>query len=293
MYKERNLLLTGFCNYDIIHITWTNLVYKSADQRVLPQAFDILGNGIRKDKTNTNDKTEWTGIARHSRADVDAFAAVADRVAYEIAVQSFRVVALLQSIDVYEHQLYKSKVFFPNIDRHEDREKCQITSLLNQVNSTDPWLGQGQEDWTVSQDCCRHCQGCWHRLRQSHRQLGGKGDAQSRSCALPDLEANVDVQAMQAGLDKDSWRLHHHLGRAAIAVDKSWYDVLVPGLTATSELSIRRREVLHIIQKLAEAYWQALPINVLKYGMNFLADLPSVVEVMQTNMPPSQIEYCK
>ena len=111
----------------------------------------------------------------------------------------------------------------------------------------------------------------------------GRVTLQSRAYAVADLEAYIDVQAMQAAFDKDSCRLHHHLGRAAIAVDKSWYDVLVPGLTTTSELSIRRQEVLQAHKKLTEAYWQALPINVLKYGMKIVAGLPSVVGVMQTD----------
>ena len=91
------------------------------------------------------------------------------------------------------------------------------------------------------------------------------------------------MQAMQAGFEKDSWRLHHHLGRAAIDIDSSWYDVLVPGLTSTSELSLRKQEVLQAQKKLVEAFWQALPINNLKYGNRFVAGLPHVEEVMQTN----------
>ena len=36
------------------------------------------------------------------------------------------------------------------------------------------------------------------------------------------------------------------------------------------------------MQKVAEAYWQALPVNLLQHGMHLVASLPSVVEVMQT-----------
>lgn len=67
-------------------MTWTNLIYKEADQRVLPQAFDIWGIGINKDKTNLTGKIKWTGITRHVRADLDAFAALADLMAHEIAL---------------------------------------------------------------------------------------------------------------------------------------------------------------------------------------------------------------
>ncbi|DBB07145.1 TPA: hypothetical protein ACH3X1_011716 [Trebouxia sp. C0004] len=112
--------------------------------------------------------------------------------------------------------------------------------------------------------------------------MGWKGDTQSRSYALADLGAYLDVQAMLGGFDKDSWRQNHHLGRAAVVVDEAWCDALLPGLSVISELSPRRQEVLHTMQKLAEAYWQALPVNLLKYGMKVVAGLPSVMDVMQT-----------
>lgn len=48
------------------------------------------------------------------------------------------------------------------------------------------------------------------------------------------------------------------------------------------DLPFRRQEVLHCIQKVAEAYWQALPINILKYGQNFAIGLPGVLKVIQT-----------
>ena len=74
-------------------MTWTNLLYKEADQRVLPQAFDILGIGINKHKTNMTGKIEWTGITRHVRADFDPFFALANLMAHEIEVQNFRFIA--------------------------------------------------------------------------------------------------------------------------------------------------------------------------------------------------------
>ena len=94
-----------------------------------------------------------------------------------------------------------------------------------------------------------------------------------------------DVQAMLGGVDKDSWRQKHQLGRAAVAVDEAWYDALLPGLSAIAklpELSPKRQEVLHTMQELAEAYWQALPVNLLKHGENVVAGLPKVVKIMQT-----------
>lgn len=76
---------------------------------------------------------------------------------------------------------------------------------------------------------------------------------------------------------------NHHLGRAAVAVDKSWCEALLPGLVKLSNLPARKQEVQQSLQKLAEAYWQALPVNSLKYGKNFVSSLPGVQEVMQTH----------
>ena len=102
---SRGHCCAGFRNCGIIHMTWTNLLYEEADQRVLPQAFDILGIGINKHKTNMTGKIEWTGITRHVRADCDPFFALANLMAHEIEVQNLRFIDMLQSTDVYEQQL--------------------------------------------------------------------------------------------------------------------------------------------------------------------------------------------
>ena len=264
-------------------MTWTNLLYKEADQRVLPQAFDILGIGINKHKTNMTGKIEWTGITRHVRADCDPFFALANLMAHEIEVQNLRFIDMLQSTDVHEQQLWKCKVFFPNTDKDEAGQKRQISSLLDEVTQHIPGWDKDKRTGLFRKTAAGIASGAGADSDQVNRPMGWKGDTQSRSYAVAYLEAYADVQAMQAGFDKDSWRLHHHLGRAAVAVDESWHDVLIPGLTTISKLSGSRQEVLHSIQKLAEAYWQALPVNVLKYGMKLVAGLPSVVEVMQTD----------
>lgn len=116
-------------------MTWPNVLYKQADQRTLPQKFDILGIGISKHKTNSTGEVEWTGITRHARADLEAFAALADLLAHEIAIQTLKFIDMLQSdvADASCDQLWKSKVFFPNTDRTEHGQKGQITSLLSKV----------------------------------------------------------------------------------------------------------------------------------------------------------------
>ena len=48
-------------------------------------------------------------------------------------------------------------------------------------------------------------------------------------------------------------------------------------------VSPRKQEVLDTTKKLAKSYWQALPVNQPKHGMNVVAGLPSVMEVMETD----------
>lgn len=224
-------------------MTWTNLLYNEADQRVLPQAFDILGIGINKHKTNMTGKIEWTGITRHVRADCDPFFALANLMAHEIEVQNFRFIDMLQSTDVHEQQLWKCKVFFPNTDKDEAGQKRQISSLLDEVTQHIPGWDKDKRTGLFRKTAAGIASGAGADSDQVNRQMGWKGDTQSRSCAVAYLEAYADVQAMQAGFDKDSWRLQDHLGRAAVAVDESWHDVLIPGLTTISELSVSRQEV--------------------------------------------------
>ncbi|KAL0023899.1 hypothetical protein WJX79_008283 [Trebouxia sp. C0005] len=97
----------------------------------------------------------------------------------------------------------------------------------------------------------------------------------SRSYALHHSEAYINIQAVLAGFNKDSWKQNHHLGRAAVVVNESWYYALLPGLFATAELSdlsVRRQELKNTLLNLVEAYWQALPIKVLKCDLNVVAD---------------------
>lgn len=80
-------------------MTWANLLYRQADQRIVPHASDILGIGISKHKMNRTGKVEWTGVTRHARADLDTFAALADLLAHEMSIQSFKLnfIDMLQS----------------------------------------------------------------------------------------------------------------------------------------------------------------------------------------------------
>ena len=46
---------------------------------------------------NQTGKVEWTGITRQARADLDAFAALADFLPHEIAIQTLKFIDMLQS----------------------------------------------------------------------------------------------------------------------------------------------------------------------------------------------------
>ncbi|DBA98854.1 TPA: hypothetical protein ACH3X1_014613 [Trebouxia sp. C0004] len=182
----------------------------------------------------------------------------------------------------YDQLLWKSKVFFPNTDLTEDGQKGQITSLLEKVTKKVQGWDKDKKIGLFRKTTTGIANGAGADSDRVNRQMGWKGDTQSRSYALADLGAYLDVQAMLGGFDRDSWRQNHHLGRAAVVVDEAWCDALLPGLSVISELSPRRQEGLHTMQKLAEAYWQALPVILLKYGMKVVAGLPSVMDVMQT-----------
>lgn len=116
-------------------MTWANLQYKQADYRVLPQAFDIFAIGINEHKTNNTGKQEWTSMSRHARGDQDAFAALADLLAHEIAIQSFRLIDMIMTqcdpstSKEYQQLLWQGKVFFPK------RDKTKQNQLVDQVRS--------------------------------------------------------------------------------------------------------------------------------------------------------------
>ena len=248
----------------------------------MPQAFDILGIGINEHKMNTTGRTEWTGITRDAKAEFDAPAYLAYLMAHEVRIQGFRFVEMLQSNGVNNQQFWKSKVFFPDTNMTKDAQKRQISSLLDKITQQIPGWDKDKRTGLFRKTAASLANGAGADSDRVNRQLGWKQDTQSRSYAVADLGAYIDVQAMQAGFEKNNWRLHQHLGRAAVAIDESWYDVLVPGLTTTSDLSLRKQEVLQAHKKLVEAFWQALPVHNLKYGKEFVAGLPDVEEVMQT-----------
>ena len=64
--------------YGIIHVAWPNLHVQQAQQRVVPQPFDILSVGLSEHKANPTRKLERICITRHAKADQDTCAALAN-----------------------------------------------------------------------------------------------------------------------------------------------------------------------------------------------------------------------
>ena len=181
-------------------------------------------------------------------------------------------------------ELWKSRIFFPNSDKVGEKRVDEIRALLKKV--TNKIVGWDKDKMTglFRKTATGKALGAGADANAVNRHMGWKPDTQSRSYAGADLGAHLHEQAVLAGFDNKTWRQNHHLGRSAIPVGVSWCDALFPGLgklSAILDLSPRRQEVLQCIQKLAQAYWQALPINTLKYGTNFVQGLPNVLKVMQ------------
>ena len=95
-----------------------------------------------------------------------------------------------------------------------------------------------------------------------NRFINWKGDTQSRSYAKGELAANVKQQAVLAGFESQGWRQSHHLGRAAIAVDMSCCNALIPGLIDMPDnLPARFQEFHQCLTKTAVKWWQNLAIT--------------------------------
>lgn len=176
----------------------------------MPHTFHILGIGISKHKTNRTGNLEWTGISRHAKAELDPCPAMIDLLAHEIQMNSFRFIDILQTdvtdaSDANDQQLWKSKVFFPNTDKTEDGQKGQIISLLKQVTKKIQGWDKDKRTGLFRKTAAGIANGARADADRVNRQMGWKGDTQSRSYALADLGAYVDVQAVLAGFDKDSW----------------------------------------------------------------------------------------
>ena len=286
------LVVTGFRACGIIHIKWPNLHFQQAQQRISPQPFDMLSIGIGEHKVNQTGKLERTYITRHAKAEQDPFAALANLLAHEIDNNGFSLIDMLQSgsidSETCQQLLWGSRVSFPNIDTDNSGRTSQIESLLESVVKEISGWDKAKDKHTglFRKTAANNALAAGAASDEINRYFGWKSDVQRRFYAQHHSEAYINIQAVLAGFHKDSWKQNHHLGRAAVDVDEAWCEALLPGLSATAkqpDLSVRRKELNDTLLKLAEAFWQALPIKKLKYGLHVVAGLPRVQEVMHTD----------
>ena len=178
--------------------------------------------------------------------------------------------------------------FFPNSDQDNSGRTRQIESLLESVVKEIPGWDKAKDKHTglFRKTAANNALAAGAAPDEVNRCFGWKIDVQRRFYANHHTEAGINVQAVLAGFDEDSWKQNHRLGRAAVNVDEAWCDALLPGLSATakqSDLSVTRKELKDTLLKLAEAFWQALPVKKLKYGLHVVAGLLRVQQVMLTD----------
>ena len=252
-------------------------MWKVADLNVLPHKVEILGIGIAKDKTNKTGETEWTGITPNARADRDPVGGLADLLAHEIAINNF---GLIDMIRTGHPQLWQSRMWF---SKNEENGVGEINSLINQVTKHIPTWDKDKRSGLFRKCATGILLAAEVDSDAVNRFMNWKGDTQSRSYAKGELAAYVKQQAVLAGFESQGWRQSHHLGRATIAVDMSWCNALLPGLSdMPNNLPSRFQELHQCLTKTAVAWWQNLAINTLKYGLGYVEGLPNVAKVMQT-----------
>ncbi len=267
----------GFRGVGIVEQSWGKLVWKVADLNVLPHKVEILGIGIAKDEMNKTGETEWTGNTPNARADRDPVGGLADLLAHEIAINNS---GLIDMIRTGHPQLWKSRMWF---SKREENGVEKINSLLGQVTKQIHTWDKDKRSGLFQKCDTRNLLAAEVDSDAVNRFMNWKGDTQSRSYAKGELAAYVKQQAVLAGFESLGWRQNHHLGRATIAVDMSWCNALLPGLSdMPNNLPARFQEFHQCLTKTAVASWQNLAINTLKYGLSYVEGLPNVAKVMQT-----------
>ncbi len=137
----------------------------------------------------------------HAKADQDAFAALADLLAHEIAIQSFRLINMLESADPHDgHELWNSRIFFPNSDKTGQRVQ-QLTALLNKVTKGVSGWDKDKRTGLLRKTATGIALGAGADADGLNRHMGWKPDDQSRSYAVADLAAHLQEQAGLAGFD--------------------------------------------------------------------------------------------
>ena len=167
--------------------------------------------------------------------------------------------------------------------KSEENGVGEINSLINQVTKHIPTWDKDKRSGLFRKCATGILLAAEVDSDAVNRFMNWKGDTQSRSYAKGELAAYVKQQAVLAGFESQGWRQNHHLGRATIAVDMSWCNALLPGLSDMPDnLPARFQELHQCLTKTAVAWWQNLAINTLKYGLSYVEGLPNVAKVIQT-----------
>ncbi|DBA90927.1 TPA: hypothetical protein ACH3X1_016137 [Trebouxia sp. C0004] len=277
---------TGFRACGMIHQTWFNLIKDIPNQfnTSHPQQLDLLGIGINRHKTYSTGKVIYTGLTRHEMADRDALAALGELLAFEVH-HSLR---LLEQIRSAEKEWVNVKNLFPGCaGKSDEAQTKQISNLMNRMTRQIEGWDKDKVTGLLRKTCIAETRAAGASSSQVDLHGGWINGTQDRNYARASLQATMDVITKAAGFTKD-FREHHYPGRAEVPVPKAWYDALLPGLTplqdTMSSLPCGVVETLQCIELFVEAFWQALPVRMLKYGPDFqLKQLTAVQDVMDTD----------
>jgi len=277
---------TGFGACGMIHQTWFNLIKDAPNQfnTAHPQQLDLIGIGINKHKTYSTGKVIYTSVTRHAMADRDALAALGELLAFEV----HHGLRLLEQIRSAEKEWVKVRMLFPGYaGKSDEAQTKQISNLMNRMTSQTEGWDKDKVTGLMRKTCVAETRAAGASNSQVDLHCGWINGTQDRSYARASLQTTMDVITKGAGFAKD-FREHRHLGRAEVPVPRAWHNALLPGLTSVmdtiSSLPCGVAETLQCIELFVQAFWQALPIRMLKYGPDFqLKQLTAVQDVMDTD----------
>ena len=277
---------TGFRACGMIHQTWFNLIKDVPNQfnTSHPQQLDLIGIGINRHKTYNTGKVIYTGVTRHAMADRDAPAALGELLAVEV----HHGLRLLEQIRNAEEEWVKVQMLFPGYAGKSDEAKTkQISNLMNRMTSQVEGWDKDKVTGLMRKTCVADTRAAGASASDVSLQCGWINGTQDRSYARATLQATMDVMTKAAGFVRD-FPEHHYLGRAEVPVPRNWYDALLPGLTSLldtiSGLPHGVAETLQCIELFVQAFWQALPIRMLKYGRDLQSkQLTAVQDVINAD----------
>ena len=171
--------------------------------------------------------------------------------------------------------------------KSDEAQTKQISNLMNRITSQIEGWDKDKVTGLMRKTCVAETRAAGASSSQVDLLGGWLNGTQDRNYARASLQTTMDVITKAAGFAKD-FREHHYLGRAEVPVPRDWYNALLPGLTTLLDtmfsLPCGVAETLQCIELFVEAFWQALPIRMLKYGPDFqLKQLTAVQDVMDTD----------